>query len=229
MPRSSSFPSFYEGFGLPVLEAMTRGTPVLASRSSSLPEVVADEAAFSSLRDAEDLARRLAALLLDAVSVRGGLRGHALRAGGHFSWSKVGRMALEARRGARRGEGASPASARPDRSRGDGAALCQTNDRAGLGRQPAEIVDLLSSAAGPARDTSAAAEAARRCHRHGDRGPTKDRHPTRCAGNHPSAAEDRRSKRKPGRPISFQPRCRFLQRCSAARRRHPLPHRRTCY
>jgi glycosyltransferase involved in cell wall biosynthesis len=89
------FPSLYEGFGLPVLEAMTRGTPVLASRSSSLPEVVADEGALFAPDDPQDLSRLLADLLADA-SARTAAGKRAADRAEDFSWSRVARAAFEA-------------------------------------------------------------------------------------------------------------------------------------
>ena len=86
------FPSLYEGFGLPVLEAMRRGAPVLASQSSSLPEVVGDGGYLFTPGDPQDLARQLDALLCD----QGVASKHALEQAATFSWSKVGRMAIEA-------------------------------------------------------------------------------------------------------------------------------------
>jgi glycosyltransferase involved in cell wall biosynthesis len=55
--RATLFPSLYEGFGLPVLESMMLGTPVLASRAGSLPEIAGDAALMVDPYDLEDMAR----------------------------------------------------------------------------------------------------------------------------------------------------------------------------
>jgi glycosyltransferase involved in cell wall biosynthesis len=60
-------PSLYEGFGLVVLEAMARGTPVLAARATALPETGGDAAAYFDPSDPGDLERQLSALLGDAA------------------------------------------------------------------------------------------------------------------------------------------------------------------
>jgi glycosyltransferase involved in cell wall biosynthesis len=59
------FPSLYEGFGLPVLEAMVLGTPVVASRESSLPEVAGDAALLVDPYDTDHIARAIAAIVKD--------------------------------------------------------------------------------------------------------------------------------------------------------------------
>jgi glycosyltransferase involved in cell wall biosynthesis len=64
--RAVVFPSLYEGFGLPVLEAMALGTPVVTSRESSLPEVAGDAALFVDPYDADDIARGIWTIANDA-------------------------------------------------------------------------------------------------------------------------------------------------------------------
>lgn len=61
------FPSLYEGFGWPVLEAMTFGCPVVCSRASSLPEVVGEAAITADARDESSLARHCVKVLQDQV------------------------------------------------------------------------------------------------------------------------------------------------------------------
>jgi len=64
------FPSLYEGFGLPPLEAMWLGTPVIASSQGSLPEVLGDAALFFDPDDGEMLAKHVGALLADEGRAR---------------------------------------------------------------------------------------------------------------------------------------------------------------
>ena len=57
--KATLFPSLYEGFGLPVLESMMLGTPVLASRAGSLPEIASDAALLVDPYDIDEMAKGL--------------------------------------------------------------------------------------------------------------------------------------------------------------------------
>ena len=88
------YPSRYEGFGLPPLEAMACGCPVLCSRSSSLPEVVGDAGILLSPDDSDAWARALGKLLsAPPILARWRERGPAQAA--LFSWEKAARETLE--------------------------------------------------------------------------------------------------------------------------------------
>jgi len=64
--RAVLFPSLYEGFGLPVLEAMLLGTPVVTSRTSSLPEIAGDAALYVNPYETDDIARAIKKIAGDA-------------------------------------------------------------------------------------------------------------------------------------------------------------------
>lgn len=90
-----AFPSVHEGFGIVVLEAMACGVPVVASSSSSLPEVVADAGLLvPSFCDAESWADALGQILSDAKLSRD-LIERGLRRAKEFSWEKVGKATIE--------------------------------------------------------------------------------------------------------------------------------------
>jgi glycosyltransferase involved in cell wall biosynthesis len=88
------FPSLYEGFGLPPLEAMSCGTPVVTSSVSSLPEVVGDAAMIVNPENVFDIARGIREVLLDQD-----LREKLIRKGyeqvKRFSWERTAREVLE--------------------------------------------------------------------------------------------------------------------------------------
>ena len=82
------FPSRYEGFGLPPLEAMAFGTPVVCSDAASLPEVVGDAALIFPAGDVGALADALS-LVLGDVSVRGRLALAGPRRAARFTWERT--------------------------------------------------------------------------------------------------------------------------------------------
>ncbi len=82
------FPSFYEGFGLPPLEAMACGTPVVASDAPCLPEVLGDAALFVSPRSPESIASAVRRLLRDE-ELRAMLREKGFRRAAEFTWDKA--------------------------------------------------------------------------------------------------------------------------------------------
>ena len=91
------FPSLYEGFGIPPLEAMTCGCPVLASRSASIPEVCGDATLYFDAHNADDLATLLMHVANDpALCAELKAKGHARAA--QFSWERAARQVLAALR-----------------------------------------------------------------------------------------------------------------------------------
>jgi glycosyltransferase involved in cell wall biosynthesis len=88
------FPSLYEGFGLPVLEAMARGVPVACSNASSLPEVAGDAALLFDPLDESAIADSLRRLLDDLV-LRERLRARGLERAREFTWERTARRTLE--------------------------------------------------------------------------------------------------------------------------------------
>lgn len=91
------YPSIFEGFGLPPLEAMACGTPVITSNTSSLPEVVGAAALLIDPLDREQLAIALARVLSDAT-LRARLSAQGLQRSNAFSWERTARMTLDAYR-----------------------------------------------------------------------------------------------------------------------------------
>ncbi len=84
------FPSLWEGFGLPVLEAMGCGTPVITSNLSSLPEVTADAAILINPYREEEITTAMAEII-NNPSLRESLRYLSLERASQFSWEKTGK------------------------------------------------------------------------------------------------------------------------------------------
>ncbi len=89
------FPSWYEGFGLPVLEAMSCGAPVIAANASSIPEVVGQEDALFDPFSEESIASKIAEALENDV-FREDLIRHGIQQAKKFSWDKSARRAVAA-------------------------------------------------------------------------------------------------------------------------------------
>jgi glycosyltransferase involved in cell wall biosynthesis len=88
------YPSLYEGFGLPVLEAMARGVPVACSDASSLPEVAGDAALMFDPHDEGAIAASLERLLSDPVEAER-LRGRGRERAERFTWERTAHATLE--------------------------------------------------------------------------------------------------------------------------------------
>ena len=87
------FPSFYEGFGLPALEAMACGRAVICSHTSALPEVVDGAAILFDPYALDEIVRALADLLLDG-ELRLRMERLGLQRAAHFSWQKTAQRTL---------------------------------------------------------------------------------------------------------------------------------------
>ena len=87
------FPSWYEGFGLPPLEAMACGTPVIASDRASLPDVVGDGGLLVAPDDVAGLAKAMACLSFDDA-LRAARREKALAQAARFSWAQTAQETL---------------------------------------------------------------------------------------------------------------------------------------
>jgi glycosyltransferase involved in cell wall biosynthesis len=88
------FTSLYEGFGLPVLEAMMAGCPVISSSTSSLPEVVGDAGLLVDPTNIEEIAAAMQRVL-QAPDLRDSLIEAGLQRASCFSWEQTAKMTRE--------------------------------------------------------------------------------------------------------------------------------------
>ncbi|RYE56852.1 MAG: glycosyltransferase family 1 protein [Hyphomicrobiales bacterium] len=89
-----ALPSFYEGFGLPALEAQAMGAPLIASDRGPLPEVGGEAALYFDPDDAEALAAHIETLLGQSASEREAVVERSIANAGRFSWERTGRETL---------------------------------------------------------------------------------------------------------------------------------------
>jgi glycosyltransferase involved in cell wall biosynthesis len=85
------FPSLYEGFGLPPLEAMACGCPVIVSNRASLPEVCGEAAVYCNPEDPSDIAEKIRMVVMDDSSLRETMRQHGHDRAKRFTWEKCAR------------------------------------------------------------------------------------------------------------------------------------------
>ncbi len=90
---AAAMPSYSEGFGLPAIEAMACGAPVLSSDRGSLPEVVGDAGVYFDPFDVESIANAMIAIVNDDA-LRGRLAARAVERAAGFTWERAARMTL---------------------------------------------------------------------------------------------------------------------------------------
>lgn len=90
-----AYPSYYEGFGMPVLEAMTLGCPVVTSNTSSLPEVAGDAALTFDPTSVDEIVAALRTVIQDRA-MRSNLIEKGYQQAASFSWENTAKMTLEA-------------------------------------------------------------------------------------------------------------------------------------
>jgi glycosyltransferase involved in cell wall biosynthesis len=89
-----AMPSFYEGFGLPLLEAMARGTPVLTSNCASMPEVVGDAGLMVDPHNVDSISKAMLTMLVNKPLVRN-LRTNSIMNAQRFSWDRTAKETIQ--------------------------------------------------------------------------------------------------------------------------------------
>jgi len=89
------FPSFYEGFGLSILEAMQQGTPVITSKVTSMPEVLGDAGLLVDPDNTKDIAKAMKKVLNDEA-LKAELINRGYQQAKKFSWKKCAKETLQA-------------------------------------------------------------------------------------------------------------------------------------
>ena len=95
LARALAHPAWYEGFGLPPLEAMACGTPVVVADTSSLPEVVADAGLVVPAGDVEGWRKALERVIAD-TDLAADLRHKGILRAAQFSWERAGHLTWQA-------------------------------------------------------------------------------------------------------------------------------------
>lgn len=93
------FPSLYEGFGMPPLEAMACGTPVITSKTTSLPEVVGDAGILIDPEDIEELSDAMEQMM-DNEELREKLKKAGQKRAAKFTWKKSAEILMDVYRSA---------------------------------------------------------------------------------------------------------------------------------
>jgi glycosyltransferase involved in cell wall biosynthesis len=88
------YPSLYEGFGIPILEAMEHGTPVVTSSTSSIPEVAGKAALFVDPNNPEEIAHAVLRIITDA-ELRNRIIENGFEQANRFSWEKTAQQMME--------------------------------------------------------------------------------------------------------------------------------------